>query len=383
MALNVPNDLFYRSTSPLDLNYRTSTSAQLTPYQTPGLVSPLSSSGIVGYNVPAPAAPAPAPTPQPQNNNSGGGGNGFDMKYYPGWGEAEARADWAATGGSKANQGGGGQPDYSAEINSIYNPLFQSLTDQGNYIQNTQLPQSLSQLEVSRAQLEEDLAAKQAQSQQSITSQKEILGQKQLSAMDEAKRAHQALTQQSQARFGGRGSAGMAATEIASKEYARAQGNVQRGFTEAYAKLVDFGNQVDMFGLSESRRIAREVELQKQQIQAEAQNRLYAISRDKNQLESQKAAAKLDLIRESQARINALEDQRTTALLELSTWKNQMDYTLEAQFKQVQQSAPQTNYGEIFSAPTFTQAPAQSYQPQYISQGNRPDELNNLINPFA
>lgn len=32
--------------------------------------------------------------------------NGFDMKYYPGWSETEARADWVATGGSKGNSGG-------------------------------------------------------------------------------------------------------------------------------------------------------------------------------------------------------------------------------------------------------------------------------------
>ena len=40
----------------------------------------------------------------PTGGQSNNGLNGFDMKYYPGWSENEARADWVATGGSKGRQ---------------------------------------------------------------------------------------------------------------------------------------------------------------------------------------------------------------------------------------------------------------------------------------
>lgn len=72
-------------------------------------------------------------TPSTGNTNTG---DGFDMKYYPGWGEKEARADWAATGGSKGNSGGGGQAANSLDANGkdIYDPSLPSLDEQANWI---------------------------------------------------------------------------------------------------------------------------------------------------------------------------------------------------------------------------------------------------------
>lgn len=333
----------------------------------------------VGNNSPQQVFNPPA---QPQQTQPSGGG-GFSMDLYPGWDETSARADYSATGGPKRPAPGSGQPDYSAEIESIYNPLFSNLQQQSEYVQNTQLPQSLSQLAASTAQLQEDLESKKAASQLQQTRQQETLQTGRLNAMEEAKRNYRAMQQQAHARFGGSGSAGRAASEISQQEFARQAGRTEQVYAQNLQKLTDYGNSVDLWTMQESRRIARESEQAKLEIQSQAQQRLMQINADKNSLDSAKSSARLELVREAQARINNLADARTTALLELNSWKQQQDYILEKNLQSMQQQTPAPTYDNNFFNPTVTTTPESQtiQQPQYTASG-RSDEFQ-ILNPFA
>lgn len=327
-----------------------------------------------------PILPQPYRAPIVQGSQPTQNQGGFDMSLYPGWGEAEARADYAATGGPK-RPAPGSQPDYSAEINSIYNPLYQNLSNQEQFINQNQLPSSLAELQSSREGLEQDLADKQKEAEISINRQTETLGGKQMSAMDEARRNYLALGRSAAARFGGTGSAGRAASEIVQTEFARQSGKVQQAYAEQFGKLQDYSQKVEMFVISEGRRISRETETQKINIQQEAQKRLFQISQDKNSLESQKAQNKLELIRESQARINALSDARQSALVELSTWKNQADYVAEQNYRQLQNLAPtQTSWGNFLQGGLLASSGIQQ-QPYQYQTGAKKDPYEDL-NPF-
>lgn len=84
----------------------------------------------LGANMTNLATPAPVPTPT--NNNSG---DGFDMSLYPGWGEAEARADYKATGGPKGSSGTSNPINsLDASGKEIYDPSLPSLDEQANWI---------------------------------------------------------------------------------------------------------------------------------------------------------------------------------------------------------------------------------------------------------
>lgn len=342
---------------------------------------------------PGPQLPYNPPTPQPQPTQNQGGGNSQWDQFnsargagaYGGWNEQAAWADFQATGGAGKIPGGGGgngQPDYSSQISDIYNPLYQNLGAQEQYIQNTQLPSSLAELQSSREGLEQDLADKQKEAEISINRQTETLGGRQMSAMDEAKRNYQALNRSAQARFGGSGSAGRAASEIVQTEFARQSGKLQQAYAEQFGKLQDYSQKVEMFVLSEGRRISRESETQKLNIQQEAQKRLFQISQDKNSLESQKAQNKLELIRESQARINALSDARQSALVELSSWKAQADYVAEQNYRQLQNLAPQPTSFENFFQGSLLASPGVQQQPYQYQTGTKKDPYEDL-NPFA
>lgn len=72
-------------------------------------------------------------TSAPSSNN---GLNGFDMKYYPGWNETEAKADWIATGGAKGRSSVPG----SGNTNWIPQPTAKVLSDIKNTGVGTNTP---------------------------------------------------------------------------------------------------------------------------------------------------------------------------------------------------------------------------------------------------
>lgn len=109
-------------------------------------------------------------TNQPATNT----GDGFDMKYYPGWDETAARQDWAATGGSKANQstGGtnlnnqlrseieGGYNTYINDLNNLYGGLGTQAKSQED-IANRSYGQSISDLNANKQSSLMDLGTSQ------------------------------------------------------------------------------------------------------------------------------------------------------------------------------------------------------------------------------
>ncbi|MBI4036125.1 hypothetical protein HY383_04200 [Candidatus Daviesbacteria bacterium] len=392
MALNVPNDLFYRSTSPLDLNYRTSTSAQLTPYQTPGLISPLSSSGVVGYNVPQPAKPAPAPTPAPQQNNSGGGSLWDQISpFYQGWPEGSAINDFNSAMGGDINRlrqargygSSNSQPDLSAQLDSIYNPLFDTLQQQKSYINDVSLPGALNDLKLQQEQMKRDVEEQKQLGFDTIKTSQGALDAEKTSAFDEALRSYKALQQQSQARFGGRGSAGMAATEIASKEFARQQGANERSYTNQTAKLQDYAAQLDRYAFNQRRKIDENVLTEEQKIRANAQAQLMQIFSDESSIKSAKAGNAFQLLSQYKSQIDNLAATRQAALWDLEIWKYEQNAQIANNFSQLQQ--PTLDYSGFSGSQSLSPQSQglNSYSLYAPTKGNKDDPYENLTNPFV
>lgn len=369
------------------------------------LISPLSSSGVVGVNVPSGTSPITQTAPtgggsqQQTQQSSGGGGSDF-MGYYQGWPETAARADFQqAFGGDlnalrrsrgfftdqeRADQEAAQRRELENQINQVYNPLFQNLNQQETQLRDVEYPTALKGLESSQKQLEADLESKKQESLLGIQKQEDTLGTRQMSAMDEARRMQKALQQQSQARFGGSGSAGLAATEIGQREFARSSGKIQQQYAEAFGQLIDHRNKVDKFTLEEGARIAREAEQARLELGAELRRRLDAVYADKNQLESAKAQARLGVIQQMQSQAQALKDARTSALIQLDTWRQQQQFLIDKGLSGIQQQMAATNFQNVFQQPMISQAPTITQEPQYIaSTGRRQDEFGNLVNPFA
>ena len=181
-----------------------------------------------------------SPSPVPVNTNTGGGG-GFDMKYYPGWGYTEALADWNATGGAKANQGGG-QPDYSALIEQMYGPAFNSLTSLEGVVGQ--------QRDVATSGIQQQAGEQKSAFEQALMASRQMLGNQ----VDELSsslrkgessnlRNYKGALQQMASRFGAQSSTGVAASEIILSEFLRSGGDIRESYAAGQKVIQQKGRE--------------------------------------------------------------------------------------------------------------------------------------------
>lgn len=333
--------------------------------------------------------PQPAPTSTPTQNQNTGGGSLRDQfnAYrsgggYGGWGEAEAWADYQARGGNMGSSGGGGngQSDNSAQLDAIYNPLISTIQGQRDFINNQSLPNALAALATGRAQSERTVDEQYQQGQETLSQNQAALDRQKESAYDQARRDFMALQQQSRARFGGRGSAGMAATEIASKEFARQAGLGNISYTEGVQKLQNYASQLDRYSFEQKRKIDEDLATQEQQIRQNAQSQLLQILSDENSVKSAKAGSAFQLLQQYDLQIKNLASVRQQNLWQLEIWKQQQNDLLTKNFDLLK--VPDLKLNSFTNTSGIAQTQPVS-SPSYISSaGNNTDQYDELVNVF-
>lgn len=342
------------------------------------------------FNNPVPVQPQPQPQ-QPSSGNF--------MDYYGGWGQREAAADFLSTFGGDIGRlqqakGGGSQqqpqqPDYTNQINDIYNPAFQNLQNQENFLRNSQLPTAMSQIQTNRQELDANLQGQAADAQRGFTSQQGVIEQNKESALQSAVRAYNALKQQSQATFGQGSSTGPALNELAQSEYLRSTGGIQQAYARQLGTILDSQGKTIDWVARESARILSASKQQEQDIQSQFNQELMNINNARGQLDSAKAAAKLQLVQEAVAAANMVKQTKDNYLMQLAGWKDQQQFLIDKGLSDLKQQ-----YQTVATSPQFTQdtktlggIPTVTAPPKPISSsyrfGQQPkDEFSEIINPF-
>lgn len=177
------------------------------------------------------------PPPAPTNNNGGGGGGGsggisHDEAISRGWDVNNLPSGYYITGGGGGN-GGGGMPD----VSELYAPALSALSEREAQLRAGN-PEDQALIEANAA----NEAKKYTGEQESLLGGTQVEEDKYnkviQTALEDAMRAFNALTQQRRSRFGFGSSAGQAVGELAQQEYFRQQGQInakQAEGTQAFA----------------------------------------------------------------------------------------------------------------------------------------------------
>lgn len=368
-------------------------SGVFTPQAQGPLVSPLPSTGPIGQNIPSPTPQFRAPQPQPQQQTGGVDLTAGDLQSLFGFNDPTVINAILGSPGERAryvtekNMRGQvssfvPQGPSAEEISSIYDPAFQTLAGQERFLRETDYPNALADIARQSEELKKNLTTAEQEAGQQFKTLTGELGSQQESALSEARRAYQGLSQGARARFGSGSSAGPAAQEILGQEHLRQQGKIQQNFATQYQKLFEHQANTAKYVVMQKSAIDQQTADLERQAQRGLQEKLLQIEYSKNQLESAKASARIDALNQARNAINQLQIQRITALLNLENWKAQQQYLIDAGLSQLQQQVPIIqpfqNPGSFLPASTH---PAVN-QPQIVGQ-RRTDEFTNLVNPFA
>lgn len=361
------------------------------------LVSPMPSSGPVGVNIPAPVYnPVPVqPQPQPQQQTS----SGNFMDYYGGWGQREAAADFLSTFGGdygrlqQAKGGGGSQPqvqNFSQEISDIYNPAFQNLQNQENYLRQSQLPTAMGQIATNTQELQSNLQGQKAEAERGFISQQGVIEQNRESALASAIRGYKGVLQQSQALYGGGSSTGPAISELANQAYLQSAGGIQQAYSRSLGTILDAQSKTIDWVARESSRIMSASKQQEMDITSQFNSQLMQINNAKGQLDAAKNAAKLQLLQEAAALGNQVKQTRDNYLMQLAGWKEQQQFLIDKGITDLkQQYTTSIGSSSQFAADAKTLGGIQpvTATPKPISTsyryGQPKDEWAEIINPFA
>lgn len=329
-----------------------------------------------GLTAPQPTSPArvPSSTPpvqQPQNNQ----GSGFNMDNYKGWDPRAAYQDFLANPNKFANQGGGGG---GVNLDEVYNPLFSSLSGQEAESKN-QLDEALSGLAGQKEVAGNRLKTQESDTEADFLTEEDKFGNQKRSALAEAVRYYNALMQQRNARFGSQSSAGMAVTDIANQEVLRNQGNIEQQFGEQMTALFNNRSFFKRKMADAWLDLEKSFEQKQKEANSEYRNRLMQINTQKNQLESQKAQARAVEQQQALANIQAINQSRIQAIINLAMFAAQEDMKQKNNYSQIlQQFAPYIDINRPESSQLGAVQPAKVLNQQDKKKPIE-DELGSLL----
>jgi len=241
------------------------------------------------------------------NNGGGGGGGGFDMKYYPGWGYAEALADWNATGGAKGRQsGGGGEEDFSQLISDQYAPALGALgeIETGLRSSNTK---NLEDVNTSFGEGEQSVNRQQKELEDSLASQGVSLQKSGQSAYSEALRNLNGLFQTMASRFGSGSSTGGAAGEIIGQEFLRNQGKMRESLTQGEQALSQESTKVKSYIADKVTQLGQWKREAIRSIDENFQNKMSEIAMRRGDIEANKTRDRIALLQDSVQRARDIQ----------------------------------------------------------------------------
>lgn len=263
-------------------------------------------------------------------------------------------------GGSTENpqQQPQGQPsyDYTAEINSIFNPTYSALQQQEQALMG-QKQTAIDTLTEQSRQLQEALDTNVGQVNKDVEKNKQELYQGRSSALDQARRAYNASLQQGRSNLGAGSSAGAAVSEIIGQEYQRGHADIEKAYANNMGAIVDYSQRVQEMAFQQAQNIQKEHGLGLKSISDEFASRMASIAMDRASLESAKAQMRMDLLREAQARSQQLAAARDSALFELQTWSQKQKAMVNQSITEVNNQYKQMLMDQAQNRQTATTAP--------------------------
>lgn len=290
----------------------------------PGQYNPVSRS----YNAPLPGqtlgASYSASTPQTSNG-------GFNMSMYPGWNEAAARADYAATGG----QGKGIQDQQDAlnsQIESEYNNAMSQLSGQESSLRG-QAGTAEAQISNESAKTRTALGEERATRQQGVQSQLSTAEQQGTSALQQARDLFRQTQQQNIAQLSALGLSSSSVAEALAErlgvETARRIAGVTGSLQEVQQNASKELARINDYYAQKMTQLQTDEQLQKQQIQQSLLAGLNQINSARNKAASDKAAARQNLMSQVQNSIAQLAQQKQQFEQSLQQWAAQKQAALQ------------------------------------------------------
>lgn len=312
-------------------------------------------SGSWGTPAPTPTIKTPVysktPAPQPAATPTG---DGFSMAYYPGWDETAAKADWAATKGAKANQGGGGTQNLNGEIDAIYNPLNAALQNYMSELER-QRPVAIEEATNLSNATGNELDRSLTQYGADRDAAKQGLQGTYESAYSQAVREANALKQGAQTRFGGGSSTGGAVSELIGQEFLRGAGDLRQTLMQGIQQVFTAYNNASRFVGDKKAELKTALGTETKKINLLYDQKRADIEAQQYQNESAKQAARVDILREQMANTQALVAQKNQAELQLSVWEEQLKQTLAADLAENAAATLKTTSGiPNFNQPSFS-----------------------------
>jgi hypothetical protein len=304
----------------------------------PAVMTNSGSYNPAGYNtVVSPLVPGVQyPTPQPTQTTGGGTktqpqqtSNGLTLRQQM----EKGLIPWDD---NKLNAGGSGsgpsQPDLEA-YNAVYDPSMGYLNTAESNLRSD-YPNALTALQ-NQYDTSGQLLSNQnlTAGNQLSTSSTSALNRKE-DALSAARRLYDELRRGYQQRFGGATSAGGAASEISSVEQQRQMGATQRSYGDTMANLEYQKADLQRNYATATMKLKYDLDSAKNQANSDFTSKLLQIQSSKAQVESTKAAAKLDALNQYRNQLFSISQSNAQFQQTLELQRNAAQYNIDAMTKQ-------------------------------------------------
>lgn len=276
---------------------------------------------------------SPTTTTNTGGNTGGGSGGGstggstggfdrFDRNANPGEGWGWHGPD----GGWKPNSPSGSGS--SVNLDELYAPIFNALNQQRD-LANTFYSQGQSQVESQRASQQQRLGENKLITDAKLAEQGKILNQDLESALAQAVRSYNALSQRGNVLYGQSSSAGRAMGELAAREAYRQQGGIRQENQRQLGNLANSVKETELYYAQTAREIDEEAQQRFTELWKEWKSQMDYINMKFAENETAKRAYKTELDNSINMMQREYEFNRKAKLDELNIWKQQQDYMLQ------------------------------------------------------
>lgn len=344
--------------------------------------------------IPQPTSTPPQATPTQQTTSQQlptqqtqqtGGGGGDWYQYYQGWDRGAAERDFSVVFGGnvdalRRSRGIYSSDDYMEMAEKAYQPAIAALGEiESGAKASTQ--ESLSKMMRDYESYLADMAGEETNLRAGQTEQERLVAESGRSAVDEARRMYNLTVQQARSRFGAGSSAGPAAMEIASQEFARQQGRLGQTAINAQQALSLEAGRLNTYISQKKNDLLRWKNESEAQVNANLKATLDNIALRRGELESAKAAARVNAINQARAELQSLNQgfYNTRAALALAAIQSGQQVTGRAFSPQEQASIWNNMFAQQLTGVGPAVAPSVLAQPFVPS--NRRDQFGNLIQP--
>jgi len=307
------------------------------PQRIPQNVAPASYQGQTVYNVkPADLVIDKITEPKTKTSNTvvtTPSTGGFDMKYYPGWDPKAAQADWAATGGAKAqeyaiNQGvNTGNENIERDYNDA---LMQADTAEQGV--RGQAGQATTELQNQGQQVRTSLGEQQATANQGIDIQGQTATSSAKTAMMQARDLFRQQQQQNIAQLSALGLSSSSVMEgLAEKlgvETARRIGGVTGSLNEVLQNLSKERARVNDYAKTKLTELDKNLQTQIGSIQQQLLQGIRQIQDSRQLAATAKANSRANLMQQAQQQIGALQANAQQFAQQMQQWAIQKSTVL-------------------------------------------------------